>query len=60
MRLWTAWNGVGEAVMKLHILIVSLRTGKSLSAYFTASTGGLEGSFILALWSGESGDAVVI
>jgi hypothetical protein len=40
---------VGEAVMKLHILIISLDTEATLEAYFTASTGGLGGSFILAI-----------
>jgi hypothetical protein len=49
VRLCTAWNGVGEAVMKLHILIISLNTEATLEAYFTASTGGLGGSFILAV-----------
>jgi hypothetical protein len=49
VRLWTAWNGVGEAVMKLHILFVSLRPAIDHRAYFTASTGGLGGSFILAI-----------
>jgi hypothetical protein len=39
---------VGEAVMKLHILFVSLAGGETIEAYFTASTGGLGGSFILA------------
>jgi len=35
-----------------------LESGVDIAAYFTASTGGLGGSFILALYFSESGDGV--